>query len=388
MRTRPWIWWAIGLLLLAAIAATVLRWAEPPKGKRFETGGGTATEASQPPAPDASTPVPPAAVENDAGQALASAWARLADLTPAERAALLRRLSRQFDELPIGEVEDAILAELESGRDAETGLDFITGEDGLTSAPTWRVYLLDLLGRINPRTAAEHARSAIFPATASADEWAVSMRNVWQSYPPRARTRAQAETGQLLGQMLARPEWRAAPSPGLLEALDFVAHTTEPARHLADLARWLDERSAPPAEEAVQIAVERTMVWRGDEVLPVLAPAAGTAGEGGIAVRALAMARADLRRPAQRQAVADYLRRLPPASDEAAAFFGAFPLHSFSVAPGLSGLPRLPQAGDLRTADEAALVVLGGWSADPRLAAHTSRLTGLAQKLREWTENR
>jgi len=138
----------------------------------------------------------------------------------------------------------------------------------------------------------------------------------------------------------------------------------------------------------VQIAVERTMVWRGDEVLPVLAPAAGTVGEGGIAVRALAMARADLRRPAQRQAVADYLRRLPPASDEAAAFFGAFPLHSFSVAPGLSGLPRLPQAGDLRAADEAALVVLEGWSADPKFEAHNSRLTGLAQKLREWTENR
>ena len=216
----------------------------------------------------------------------------------------------------------------------------------------------------------------------------MSMRNVLHSYPPREREAPQIEIGHLLAGMMARPEWRAAPSAGMLEAMDFVAHTIDPASYLFDLTRWLDEPSNPPVEQAVQIAVERAVVLRGDEILPALAPAAGTAGDGGAAVRAMAMARADLRRPSQREALADYLRRLPPASAETAAFFGAFPLHTFSVAPGLTGLPRVPEGRDLRAADEAALAVIRQWSTDPALTAHRPRLIELSEKLREWTENR
>lgn len=388
MQGVHWKWWVLGLLLVAATVASVLQWSE--KGPRHESDqikeGATELSAKRP--RQTQSTGQPIANQPAATLLLEKTWAQLASCPPAQRAALLRRTARRLTSLSIGEAQDAILAELESGRDAETGLNFAVGEAGLDSAPTWRVYLLDMLGRINPRIAAEHAREAVFPATASPDEWAVSMRNVLQSYPPRSLAEGRTETAKLLARMMARPEWRAAPSAGMLEAMDFVAHTIDPARHLSELTRWLDEPSNPPVEQAVQIAVERAVVLRGDEVLPALAQAAGTAGDGGAAVRAMAMARADLRRPSQREALADYLRRLPPASAETAAFFGAFPLHTFSVAPGLTGLPRVPEGRDLRAADEAALAVIRQWSTDPALTAHRPRLIELSEKLREWTENR
>jgi hypothetical protein len=285
------------------------------------------------------------------------------------------------------EAEEAILAALESGQDAQTVLKFLPGEDGLDTAPTWRVYLLDLLGRINPKTAAEHARKAVFPSsTTSADEWAVSMRNVLQSYPPRASDLARNEISGLLDRMLARDEWRAAPSAGMLEALDFVAHTEDPAAQIPVLAAWLDQSDAETRATAVQMAIERTMATRGDDMLPVLArQQEAQSSANASAMQASAMARADFRQPAQREAVAQYLRRQPAGSKAAAIFFEAFPLHRFSVAPGLAGVPRVPDARDLQASDEAALTTIEAWSADPSLAGHSKEIAMLSEKLRELT---
>jgi len=313
---------------------------------------------------------------------------RLGAATPEENTDMLGVLARYLGDLPIGEAADAILVELENGRDAETGLDFVPGDDGLDSAPTWRVYLLDLLGQIDPRSAAAYARESIFPLTDSADEWAVAMRNAWQSYPRHGTELSRKEMDELLGRMLARSDWRAAPTAGMMEALDFVAHAARPAVHLLAVAQWMEERPDLPTAQAVQIVLERVSLQRADDILPALAPTARTGGEAGTAIRAMAMARADLRRPAQRKAVADYLLRLPPGSLEARAFFGAFPLHTFSVATGLRGQPKLPHTRDLRAADEKAVEVLGQWSRDPAMAGHVSSIATLLAKLREWTENR
>jgi hypothetical protein len=297
----------------------------------------------------------------------------------------LGRLTRQFLELPMHEAEEAVLAELESGRDAQTGLAFIPGEDGLDTAPTWRVYLLDLLGRINPTTAAQYARNAVFSSSdSSADEWAVSMRSVLQSYPPRASDAARNEISGLLDRMLARDEWRAAPTAGMLEALDFVAHTTNPAAQIPVLAAWLDQSGGEAQATAVQIAIERTMATRGDEMLPTIAKQEAPSTNAN-ALQASAMARADFRQPPQREAVVQFLRRQPARSEAAVIFFEAFPLHRFSVAPGLAGVPRVPDASDLRASDEAALAVIEAWSADPSLAGHSREIAELAEKLRELT---
>ena len=313
---------------------------------------------------------------------LTEAWAKLsASPLPVEkRADLLAYLGQRLDALRAEDTVMAILAELASGRDADTGLPFVPGEEGLESATAWRVFLLDRLGRLDPRAAADYARQSIFPSSNSAEEWAVSLRNVLHSYPPRAVERSRAEISSLLGQMLARPEWRAAQAQGLLEALDFMPHTADPIVHLAAMSAWANESVNPVTATAAQIALERTMSQHGDVIITALA-----ASPDAQPLRASAMARADLRRPAQAQAVADFLRRQAPEGEEVVVFFNAFPLHRFSVAPGLAGIPRVPDAADMKAADEAALGVMTAWSDDPSLAAHRENLAGLTEKLRELT---
>ncbi len=315
-----------------------------------------------------------------AGALLNGAWAQLPAAPPEERAAILARFGEKLDALPTEDAFAALLAELASGRDAKTELPFAPGEEGLASASSWRVFLLDRLGRLDPRLAADYARQSIFPSSRSAEEWAVSMSSVWHSYPPRAVDQARAEVSALLGQMLARPEWRAAQAEGLLEALDFVPHTADPTVHLEAVGAWANESANPVTATAAQIALERTMGQHGDVIVTALG-----ASPDAQPLRASAMARTDLRRPAQAQAVADFLRRQAPESEEAVVFFNAFPLHRFSVAPGLAGIPRVPEAAEMKAADEAALGVITAWSADPSLAEHRENLAGLTEKLRELT---
>lgn len=393
MQTISWKWWALGglsllltTLLLTIIALGFLPWVtSAPARKSSPPAKNESRESKLPTSQGASAKTGTMPSATLRAKTLQEAWSGMSSMSSAARAELLRRLTRQFQDLPMHEAEEAILAELESGRDAQTGLEFLPSEDGLDTAPTWRVYLLDLLGRINPKTAAQHARSTVFSSSgSSADEWAVSMRSVLQSYPPRASDAARNEISSLLDRMLARDEWRAAPSAGMLEALDFVAHTKAPASQIPVLAAWLDQSGGEAQATAVQIAIERTMATRGDEMLARLAKQEAPSTNAN-ALLASAMARADFRQPPQKEAVVQFLRRQTAGSEAAVIFFEAFPLHRFSVAPGLAGVPRIPDASDLRASDEAALAAIEVWSADPSLAGHSKEIAELAEKLRELT---
>jgi hypothetical protein len=166
--------------------------------------------------------------------------------------------------------------------------------------------------------------------------------------------------------------------------LDFVAHTTDPAAQIPVLAAWLDQSGGETRATAVQIAIERTMATRGDDMLPTMAGQKAQTTEAN-ALQASAMARADFRKPPQSEAVVQFLRQQPTRSEAAQIFFAAFPLHRFSVAPGLAGVPRVPDARDLRASDEAALTTIEAWSADPSLAGHSKEIAMLSEKLRELT---
>lgn len=382
--TRLPKWWIAAIVLaLAAMLASMLWRTGKPLDQSKDAPKATVDHGESPddPGPAASSPAAEADRETEAAaRLLERTHARLSAAAQHEKPGILDDLAEQLERLPTDALAAALLAELQTGRDADTNLDFVPGESGLESAPTWRVHLLGLLGEFDPRAGADYARQAIFPASNSADEWSVSLRSVLHSYPPRAADRARAEISSLLDRMLARDEWRAAPTAGMLEALDFVAHTTEPAAHLAAVSAWVGASRSPTTTAAAQIVLERTMGQHGDVLITALA-----ASPDEQPLRAVAMARADLRRPAQVQAVADFLRRQAPESEDAVVFFNAFPLHRFSVAPGLAGIPRVPEAADLKASDEAALGVVSAWSADPSLAPHRENLAGLAEKLRELT---
>ena len=343
----------LALALSGLLGWLVWRWIAPSQESAKVARESEGSEAGKPVAQGTPTVGDQDAVSRggEAAKALlAEAWANLSTsaLPADERADLLDRLGQRLDALRAEDTVMAILAELASGRDADTGLPFVAGEEGLESASAWRVFLLDRLGRLDLRVAADYARHSIFPSSNSAEEWAVSLRNVLHSYLPRAVDQSRAKVTSLLGQMLARPEWRAAQAEGLLEALDLVPHTLDPTAHLAGVSAWVKASRNPATATAAQIALERTMGPHGDVMLTALAasPAAPS-------LRAPAMASADLRRLVQ--AAADFLRKQTPGSEEAVVFFNAFPLHRFNVAPGLAGIPRVPEAAEMKAADEADL---------------------------------
>lgn len=147
---------------------------------------------------------------------------RSGSLQPGELAFLRRRLLEAEPRQAIG----AILSFLASGKDARTGEKLEVGKGGeLVGAPTFRVMLLDLLGRISRDSGAPDA--ALFSRTlldrkTSADEWAIALRNIAWSTP--------SERSFLAGkvrEMLTYQPWRQQPTAGFLEAFDLVVFTRD-----------------------------------------------------------------------------------------------------------------------------------------------------------------
>lgn len=302
--------------------------------------------------------------------------------------AIADRLQRTGDLLmaiPLRESARAILEELAAGRDAKTGLPFRTGDERIEWPTSWRVFLLDLLGCIDPRAAANYARKHVFSSASSPDEWAVSLRNVMLSYPPAGEQAAKREVGERLGQMLENKAWRSAPTGGMMEALDFVAHTQNPEGFVPSLQNWLGENANPRPDLAVQIALERAVIRQPQRLLPALAANNSLLGATPQqrALRASLMARANLGDVQQAYALASYLRGLQPGSDESEAFFRCFPERRYAVSPGLASQPIVPTAESALAADEAALDVLPQWQKDPSLAKHYPSIEALIEKVRE-----
>jgi hypothetical protein len=128
----------------------------------------------------------------------------------------------------------AILSFLATGQDARTGESFgIQKGGGLSGAPTFRVMLLDLLGRIARGAGSDDAAAfsrALLTRKTSADEWAIALRNVaWNSPDDRAFLAAK------MHEMLDYQPWRQQPSAGFLEAFDVIVFTKN-ATFSADLA--------------------------------------------------------------------------------------------------------------------------------------------------------
>jgi hypothetical protein len=194
---------------------------------------------------------------------------------------------------------------LETGQDARTGQDFVVGEKGeLAGSPTLRVKLLDILGRISRRSggadAANQART-VLETKDSADEWAISMRNIGWTQPG-----SQPYLVGKMREMLSHQPWLAEPSGGMLEAFDVAVFTRDASlvEPLAALAAG-DHR---PLQRAASVALERMSESAPLEVMNLLNSKPQTMAERPF-IRADFFAKADLSVPAQRQAVESYLSR-------------------------------------------------------------------------------
>ena len=301
----------------------------------------------------------------------------------AESRSMLAQLAEELRRVSAREAADAIGRFLDSRRDAATRLSFRIEKGGnLGEAPTFRTWLLDQLGRLNPPAAAEMART-ILATPDSADEWAVALRDF-------ARVQTSPEDKDYLQQRLAAllrdPRWQQEQSIGWLEAFDVAVHVK--ATHLTpDFARMITRLDAKdrPAAHAAFLTLDRLVQAEPATVLGQL-QADPELLAGRELTRADYFARADVRDPEQRALLEQYLldeRRQP---EELAKFAGTYPSGNYMVSDNLLTSVATPGQSQITESDRAALAVAEEWLTDPRFARLRPQLMVIRHRLRTFVQ--
>lgn len=268
----------------------------------------------------------------------------------------------------------AIVEFLRSGNDAPTGQGFVIGKAGvLAEATTLRVYLMDKLGLLS-RSADRTQAVAIARETlrnfGSADEWAISLRNVAWCDPA---------SGDFLkdriNAMLHHAAWSANPSTGMLEAFDIIVHTgamatvPEMGRHVSD--------PASPLARAAGVALDRLAVSHSLELTSLLNQQPELLSSVPLK-RADLFAHADLTHPQQRQQLESYLLRSDVEVRERKKFFGSLVQSGRFVSHNLVTPFTPPETPDQATERLETLTrTVNEWMRDERFAAISGELTTL-----------
>ena len=263
------------------------------------------SSAEEAPASPNSTPAanpPPTVPDQSPSSLLSRMFGRLraGGMTAGELDAFRRAMLAAPPEQAIA----AIVQFLATGQDAVTGETFALGEGGLAGAPTYRVLLLDLLGRICRKTgtieAASVARNLLQTKT-SADEWAVALRNIgWVT--PQDRAFITEKTRELI----RHTPWRQQPSGGYREAFDLIVYTGD-VTLIPDLAEMLRAEDSN-LETSAAVALDRLAESSPLQAMNFLNQNRNELAEKPF-LRADYFSKADLSQPAQRVAVETYLAR-------------------------------------------------------------------------------
>lgn len=293
---------------------------------------------------------------------------------PEESRRILAELRNLLDELPRDLASREIQSFLASGKDAQTRLDITINKGGsLGDASSLRVFLFDYLGKID-RPAAGALAEKILSQYTTPDEWAVSLRNyAWANHNPAAQDYLRDKAKELL----ANPEWRTKPTAGFLEAFDTIvyAHATSLTPELAELVRDKENRAL---SHAAYLALDRLTITDPTAMLKQLV-AQPELMQGREQTRANLFARADLREPAQRASVEQYLLDPSRRPNELATFAALYPNRNYMISDNLLTTVETPQGGDLIVSDREILGVIEQWEKDPRF----ERLKPLLAQIRD-----
>lgn len=295
---------------------------------------------------------------------------------PQRTKALLDQLSEKLKGVPSEKAAEIIREVLSNRLDAATKLPFAIGTSGnLDTAPTFRVWLLDQLGRLNPEAAADYGRQ-ILTTPESADEWALALRNF-------ARVRTTPADSTFLKtkarELLREPRWQKEQSAGWLEAFDVVVHTraTELAPELSKLLIRTED-AARPSAHAAYLTLDRLVLAEPATMLETLA-AAPDLMKGREQTRANYFARADVRDAKQRAIVERYMLDAARPAQELETFAGLYPSANMMVSKNLLTPTVTFSRDDLLARDREALRVVDEWAGDPRF----ERLKPQIQKIRD-----
>lgn len=273
-----------------------------------------------------------------------------------------------------------IIRELESGWDSSTGLPFTVGQEGvLDSAPTWRSWLIDLLGQTDP-TAFEAYSRQLLASTASSDEYTVALRNLaWV---------ADTDAGWnevILGfrTMLTRPEWMESPGMGLLESFD-VAVAAGP-ETIPDLAQILQRPGRSDTDNALThaafVALDRLLLADPEGFLDIIGQNPALLQSAPDAAASL-YSRLDVSETRQRQFLESWLVSQSATSDSIRYFFEILPnVNRFDGHRLVTPLGEAETTTSAAQADSTALGVLQSWLQDPRFANHRKDIQAAIDRL-------
>lgn len=295
----------------------------------------------------------------------------------AEAKLALDELKRNLRQMDIKDAREWIVKEIMQGKDVPTHLNLIIGPDqNLTSWPSYRVFLLDMIFLVDPQFATEMARDVLYLPDLTMDEAPVIMRNLARgsTSPEDMKALTQATT-----EMLQRKDWLKEPSAGFLEGFDLIVHTQNTAV-APMLLQMSDNRDEPKLRQAAFLTLDRLAMTRPADVLPVMDAYATTHPNSQLMISNM-VARADVRNPAQRQAVEGYLLNPNRTPEELRGFAGTFPNASMSVSHNLVTKQQPIPGDELIKIDRAALDTVAAWLSDPRFERAHAALTEAYQRL-------
>lgn len=288
----------------------------------------------------------------------------------------------RLDEVFTGKHHDAaagisaIVEFLKSGKDAGTGEGFVVGEGGvLAESSTLRVFLMDQLGSLSREAgssaALEVARGNLRHPD-SADEWAVSMRNVaW--FDSNSREFLMDRVSAMLG----HEPWRKKPSQGMQEAFDLIVYTGA-LNTVPELERIMTG-SESPLGRAAAVAMDRLAAARPLELTTLLNQKPELFASTPL-LRADLFAHADLANPAQRQQTEAYLLRADVQAAEREKFFSSLLQSGQFVSHNLTTEfvpPETPAQAGLRL--DVLSRTLNAWLADERFSGLRGELSRIGE---------
>jgi hypothetical protein len=370
-KIRLWLNVAV-LMLVVGVAAWLWHRGTP----RTATPASTETATTNPTA--STNTAAPKPVPSDGSRSRLQEFTARLNAAPDAKAALpqLAELRAALAAMSTNEAIAEIRRFLDSRADASTRLGFkIAASGGLEEAPTLRTFLLDQMARLDPAAAAEYAK-VILASKDSPDEWAVALRNLARG-DTSVTGREMLE--QKAGEMLQYRPWQQDPSVGFLEAFDVAVYLggTNLIPTLSNLVRQQDN---PAAAHASFLALDRLTISDATAVLSALMASPETM-EGREITRANYFARADVRDPAQRQVIEDYLLNPALSAPELEKFAGLYPNANYMVSHNLLTPVVTPDHESLAARDVEALRVVRQWIEDPKFARVKPQLEAVQRRL-------
>ena len=354
MRSRlnkKFAWAALAAVLGAGLAWTL--WREQP---RAESGAESriTSEAMKRQSPNRRPTSPNGAVVD---ALLNSLPQRLAEgLSRDEVTAILDRAAAALLEVPRADAVAALIAFLDRGTNAQTGLMFQVESGGkLRSAPSLRVWALDQLGRLDVVSAADYS-ARIYSNHDSADEWAVALRNQWRQAAPSGQIEP---VRRRVLELISDAGWASVPSVGFLEALDLSVATLA-WEAVPSFERWLDSSQPTALRGGAWVALDRLTMEVPGDFLPLLVERKEWLRSQPL-LRAGLVARADLSVARERMAVERYLQRDDVATSEGKRFLELLPNVSATVSHNLVTTARTPTPQQAARLDRAALAGVREW---------------------------